>query len=1205
MAIDWEASKENYERWICSITSVLCSRTNDPVLSATGQLCQMNPDFASAVLPVAVYCIARTALDDKSELITEIGTHFKEILEQPQVSKQTTSTVIRTLDTHRVLWQSSDGNSKQAKTMFWDSALWRHLSMLALAKAALRCGSVYMGLYYVERWCEMCDEDNTGPLRLPPTSPDFTSASKLLVELFCNTNEPDNIYGVQQFDTQDSLFAALHEKNWNKAFALASSFMNSPTIPSFAIDSLCESFRWTGAFGTRQHFLRGLTDKMPELAPKLEECQYENAWRLCDWSLPEPKRSTQRSFEMEHGYVYRGAQVLGEAASLPSASPQNTFHRSVYSCLNELTKGQQIDADLLCTRVEVLRILSRGGQVQEDTLAAALPMLHQLNEIEEVRNAHYSTRGAGRLRELVTKRWQTGRDALVSGFHAFEQTLALRESLVRSIGKTDLLPELLVYNLSVARRAHAEMITTNKLNELKAMQGCSQAVLEQAVLEECKLKAACGNTLAAIGASTELAARLYKRKDRQGVQLLSRCLRFLGNQLSRSKLDNSANIREKLEESVKAAQNSTGRDAARLVRKSHLALAQFCDGMFQTLDEKVKSPEWRAFLELSRQRKEQLEMWKGTTETATVSQSDINRQVIVLRRTINMDEQECTKTELARTEALLAAVRSYLTILSLSTPSSDDTAAVFRLYSLWCTNPGEVNLLVDNSAGTIPPSKFLPLWHQIVSRLSGEESKFQATLRRIIERTVLAHPNATLWQLFSLVNGDDSGGDHEKSVVAKGILQRLRTTPIKGVIADMERLIAGYFAIARLDVSQTDRQKGTLPLPPECATLGRGFGRVGVPTVEPDLEEKHMVTFAGFAPNFTLVGGINVPKCVKCVGSDGRYYKQLVKSKDDLRQDMVMEQVFQRLNAMLRESKEARRRELGIRTYKVVPLSPQCGILEWVQNTVPLGEYLIGTNAAGAGAGAGAHQRLRPGDRTHQQCRAEMKKPGTDREKLARFADICRHFKPVFHHFFLEHYERPQAWFQKKLAYTRSVAASSIVGYVLGLGDRHSQNILIDSRTAEVVHIDLGIAFEQGKILNTPELVPFRLTRDVVDGMGVCGVEGAFRRSCEITCRVLREKQQNIVTILDVFIHDPLYKWSLEPAALLGGDDDEQVKNFGRRRNGNNGEAERALIRVKEKLRGQEMGETLSIEGQVNKLIQEATDDTLLCKMFPGWGPWV
>ena len=69
----------------------------------------------------------------------------------------------------------------------------------------------------------------------------------------------------------------------------------------------------------------------------------------------------------------------------------------------------------------------------------------------------------------------------------------------------------------------------------------------------------------------------------------------------------------------------------------------------------------------------------------------------------------------------------------------------------------------------------------------------------------------------------------------------------------------------------------------------------------------------------------------------------------------------------------------------------------------------------------------------------------------------------------------------------RSTAVNSMAGYLIGLGDRHSANLLIDQSNAEVVHIDLGIAFEQGRFLNTPELVPFRLTRDIVDGMGVIG----------------------------------------------------------------------------------------------------------------------
>jgi hypothetical protein len=78
------------------------------------------------------------------------------------------------------------------------------------------------------------------------------------------------------------------------------------------------------------------------------------------------------------------------------------------------------------------------------------------------------------------------------------------------------------------------------------------------------------------------------------------------------------------------------------------------------------------------------------------------------------------------------------------------------------------------------------------------------------------------------------------------------------------------------------------------------------------------------------------------------------------------------------------------------------------------------------------------------------------------------------------------------------------VGYLVGLGDRHSANILMDKKSAEVIQIDLGCAFEQGKTLSTPEMVPFRLTRDIVDGMGITGVEGTMRRCCEKTIQVWR-----------------------------------------------------------------------------------------------------
>ena len=80
---------------------------------------------------------------------------------------------------------------------------------------------------------------------------------------------------------------------------------------------------------------------------------------------------------------------------------------------------------------------------------------------------------------------------------------------------------------------------------------------------------------------------------------------------------------------------------------------------------------------------------------------------------------------------------------------------------------------------------------------------------------------------------------------------------------------------------------------------------------------------------------------------------------------------------------------------------------------------------------------------------------------LKAFADLRKRFRPVMRHYFTELHKAPTAWFAIRLNYTRSVATTSIVGHVLGLGDRHTSNILMDNGSGEVVHIDLGIAFDQ------------------------------------------------------------------------------------------------------------------------------------------------
>ena len=72
----------------------------------------------------------------------------------------------------------------------------------------------------------------------------------------------------------------------------------------------------------------------------------------------------------------------------------------------------------------------------------------------------------------------------------------------------------------------------------------------------------------------------------------------------------------------------------------------------------------------------------------------------------------------------------------------------------------------------------------------------------------------------------------------------------------------------------------------------------------------------------------------------------------------------------------------------------------------------------------------------------------------------------------------PEAFLAARRVFAASLAASSISGWIVGLGDRHCENILLDVSHGSLVHVDFGYAFGTGTLtLPIPEIVPFRATR--------------------------------------------------------------------------------------------------------------------------------
>jgi len=82
-------------------------------------------------------------------------------------------------------------------------------------------------------------------------------------------------------------------------------------------------------------------------------------------------------------------------------------------------------------------------------------------------------------------------------------------------------------------------------------------------------------------------------------------------------------------------------------------------------------------------------------------------------------------------------------------------------------------------------------------------------------------------------------------------------------------------------------------------------------------------------------------------------------------------------------------------------------------------------------------------------------KQGNLIKAASQFKDMClKDYPPVLYWWFVQHFTDPHAWFEARKRFALSSAVWSAVGHVIGLGDRHSENILVDTSCGDCVHVD-------------------------------------------------------------------------------------------------------------------------------------------------------
>lgn len=119
----------------------------------------------------------------------------------------------------------------------------------------------------------------------------------------------------------------------------------------------------------------------------------------------------------------------------------------------------------------------------------------------------------------------------------------------------------------------------------------------------------------------------------------------------------------------------------------------------------------------------------------------------------------------------------------------------------------------------------------------------------------------------------------------------------------------------------------------------------------------------------------------------------------------------------------------------------------------------------------------------------------------------------------------------------------------------------------------------------------------MVDAFGITGVEGVFRKSCEVTMRILRTNRESLMSVLESFIYDPLVEWTKKTKMVNGLEKSGEFENELALKN---------LQTIDRKLQGlMQAGLPLSIEGQVHELIHQAMDYKNLAVMYIGWAAFM
>lgn len=254
--------------------------------------------------------------------------------------------------------------------------------------------------------------------------------------------------------------------------------------------------------------------------------------------------------------------------------------------------------------------------------------------------------------------------------------------------------------------------------------------------------------------------------------------------------------------------------------------------------------------------------------------------------------------------------------------------SIFRVISLFLENRTNTDLqtLMEEYLHRIPSYKYVTILPQLVPHITTKtDDQFGLLITSIVEKCAKEHPHHTLPLILALINGNKDKDYSNCTTItdsnetrlngAKKLINTLKSDKrMKELIGNMMKVADSLIELAYVKTENCNE------IPRTCKIRQlKNVENVLLPTITLPVNKMgnydNIVGIREFNHKYAVADGINAPKRITCQGTDGVWRTQLVKGKDDLRQDAVMQQVFTIMNTFLTSTKQTKK--LLIRTYKV------------------------------------------------------------------------------------------------------------------------------------------------------------------------------------------------------------------------------------------------------------------------------------------------